>query len=93
MQNKVCHARSNPVKLAFLHSSGSPGNVVKMPCIHDGTRMNSSVFGNLQQALYDNNISHRDVASSQAGGVAGEKAEGKEAAECTAVTVTTMGIN
>lgn len=55
--------------------------------------MNSSVFGNLQQALYDNNISHRDVASSQAGGVAGEKAEGKEAAECTAVTVTTMGIN
>lgn len=34
----LCHARSSPVKLVFLRSSGSPGNVVKMPCIHHEQR-------------------------------------------------------
>lgn len=86
MQNNVCHARSNPVKLAFLRSSGSPGNVVKMPCIHDGTRINSRVFGSQQQALNDDTIGHRDGSKQQGRRAAGEGVEGK-AAECTAVTV------
>lgn len=51
-QSSVFHARSSPLTLVLLRSSGSPGNVIKMPCIHNnGTRINSSVFGNLQQAL------------------------------------------
>lgn len=40
------------------------------------TKINSSVFGNQQQALNDDTISHQDVASSKAGGqrVRGQKA-------------------
>lgn len=97
-KSSVFHARSSPLTLVLLRSSGSPGNVIKMPCIHNNeTRINSGVFGNLQQALCDDSASRLDAASSKAGRVVGVRREDKEARLLNAPLQqshsTTMGVN